>query len=190
MQRPYTFRVCITAAFDFCTPRSVNFPISLRAFLKTDCQLKNCKSDFRRKSNNCNNKVFQNKSENLHDPPVTKPSKSHGNLGWKRHIVTERSHRVLTMAEHYSKPSRRDEHRKLIFGASYFRPGRQERRPEKRNLNANFGENSGSGFLSKFFYFFYASTRKSNVPRRTCFIHRLSFQNFLNFKHLLFLIYR
>ena len=61
------------------------------------------------------------------------------------------------MAEHYSKPSRRDEHRKLIFGASYFRPGRQERRPERRNLNArarnaNFGENSGSDFLREFFY--------------------------------------
>lgn len=44
--------------------------------------------------------------------------------------------RAPTMAEHYSKPSRRDERRKLIFGASYFRPGRRERRPERRNVNA------------------------------------------------------
>lgn len=48
------------------------------------------------------------------------------------------------MVQRYSKPSRRDEHRKLIFGASYFRSGRRERQPERRNLNArtSFGENS------------------------------------------------
>ena len=124
--------------------------------------------------------------ENLQDVPVTKPSKSQGNLGWKRHIVTERSHRVLTMAEHYSKPSRRDEHRKLIFGASYFRPGRQERRPGEEKLERklarvtqNFGGNSGSGFLRKFFYHSFYHRVENLCPRRgSCFIHRLSFQNF------------
>lgn len=51
--------------------------------------------------------------------------------------ILSRNDRAPTMAEHYSKPSRRDERRKLIFGASYFRPGRRERRPERRNAHAH-----------------------------------------------------
>lgn len=51
--------------------------------------------------------------------------------------ILSRNDRAPTMAEHYSKPSRRDEQRKLIFGASYFRPGRRERRPERRNARAH-----------------------------------------------------
>lgn len=63
------------------------------------------------------------------------------------------------MAEHYSKPSRRDERRKLIFGASYFRPGRRERRPERRNVNARAHARKpwekilAPDFLRKFFFF-------------------------------------